>query len=308
MSSKNIHKIIQIHPIILPQRLIVDNYNNPNAYVELNPAIFINSDGKVTILVRHVNYRKFKDKSYIMFEPKSRSYYSILTGQINNNEPLSIENMKDDIINYEYKMPVYNSYWQGLEDIRFVTENIILVIIPECNSNESGDPCIFTANLNNSTVDNFKECKQECRIVNVEKNWMPYYDDTEKQYKVIYSLNPFIIKSIKNSDYKTITFSSDITKELDGYHGSTNGIKFNDSILFLIHINKEKSYHRWILFNNNTNTISLSKTFTFFSHSYIEFSCSLTKFEERIFISLGVDDCKAFIIEISSLNIEEMFI
>ena len=71
MSLKNIHQIIQIHPIILPQRIIMDNYNNPNAYVELNPAIFINSDGKVIILVRHVNYRKFNNNSYQLFGPKS---------------------------------------------------------------------------------------------------------------------------------------------------------------------------------------------------------------------------------------------
>jgi hypothetical protein len=92
-------------------------------------------------------------------------------------------------------------------------------------------------------------------------------------------------------------------KQLENYHGSTNGIKYtplnksDETILFLIHQNADKTYHRWLLFNCKTNEIILSREFHFFQYSYIEFPISLSIFDERIFISLGINDDKAFIIE-----------
>jgi hypothetical protein len=177
-----------------------------------------------------------------------------------------------------------------------------LVNVPELHP--GGKPAIFQAKLQDNVISDFISCKPN---ITSEKNWMPFLDDNVN--KVIYSLNPFIIKSIDKDDLEEIYVPEYNKKLLNGYHGSTNGIFLNEyERLFLIHINKETTIHRWLLFNVKTKTIILSEEFVFFKNSYLEFTCSLSKYNERIFISLGVNDDKAYIIETNIEDIERIFI
>jgi hypothetical protein len=285
--------VVHITPIILPQLVFKDKFNSPNAYFDMNPSLYISENGSVIILVRRVNYRKYFDKQFVLYEEKSNSIYSILRGNITDS-PLNINDFTIKTIENNYSMPIYNTYWTGVEDIRFINETNILATIPEGNPN--GNPCIFHASLN----DNKLHVQQMCKPNNIEKNWMPYFDNTTK---VIYSLFPFTIKSLFDDD-KNIMHSD---SRLEGYHGSTNGIEYNGSRLFLIHSNKERTYHRWILFNPSTNKLNISNEFIFFKHSSVEFTCSLSKFKKRIFISMGINDDKAFILEINSHDIDISF-
>jgi hypothetical protein len=290
--------ITHITPIILPESLFIDRFNNQNLYSDINPSIYISDNGSVKILVRRVNYRKFHNKNFILYEDKSKSVYAILTGAVSAYSPLNTENFNYDTIKNIYSIPTYWTYWIGLEDIRFITDYSILVTIPECNI--SGQPCIFRASLDNNTIHSHSICSPNT----IEKNWMPYIDH-QNNHKVIYSLFPFIIKSIDADDRKIIPIS-DTT--LEDYHGSTNGIEYNGKRLFLVHHNKERTYHRWILFNTITNSLKISKPFVFFKHAHIEFTCSLASFKERIFVSIGVNDDRAFILELNKNDIDESFV
>jgi hypothetical protein len=281
-----------IIPIIVPQICFQDKFNNINNFVEMNPSIFIEENGTITILVRCVNYKKCCNKQFTLYQTNANSIYYLLKGNIKETEKLNIENFEYQNIETIFNLPSYPTYWFGLEDIRFINSNNILVNVPELN--EGGNPSIFQAELNNNKITNFKICKPN----KIEKNWMPYIDNDNDCQKVIYSLNPFIIKSIEYDDMQEIPISELFKNKLEGYHGSTNGINKNKyEWLFLIHVNREKTYHRWILFNTKTNNIQISEEFIFFKNSYLEFSCSLSIFKERIFISLGVNDDKAYIIE-----------
>ena len=296
-----------IYPIIIPLKMYNDNHNQCNSLYDMNPSISIDSTGDVQILVRSVNYRKFYHKIFTLYENHSKSFYTLLTGKIHENELLNLDNFEVQDILYDYLIPTYPTFWKGLEDIRFINTNSILAIIPECN--ESGNPSIFRATLENNVIHSFISCKPNV----IEKNWMPYTDDNNNEM-VIYSLNPFKLKKIDDEIFTEITFSEEITKQLENYHGSTNGVKYvslnksDETILFLIHKNADKIYHRWLLFNYKTNEIILSKEFHFFKYSYIEFPVSLAMFIERIFISLGVNDDKAFIVETTKESIETCFI
>ena len=288
-----------IIPIIIPQLYFQDIYNNTNNYVEMNPSLFIEENGNVIILVRCVNYKKFNNKQFILYETNSNSVYYILKGNIKDREKLDIENFEYKILEFEYNLPTYPTYWFGLEDIRFINSNTILVNVPELN--EGGKPSIFKAELNENKITNFMPCKPNS---NTEKNWMPYNDE-----KVIYSLHPFMIKNIEDDLIEEIPISESLKDKLKGYHGSTNGITINnDEKLFLIHINREKTYHRWLLLNIKTNDIELSEDFLFLKNTYIEFTCSLSMFKNRIFVSLGINDDKAFIIETCFEDIMKIFI
>ena len=289
-------------PLIIPQIFFKDKYNNLNSYIEMNPSMNIDENGNTIILVRCVNYKKYSLKDYTLYDEISNSVYYILEGKINNDK-LDIENFDYKILNYNYNLPIFPTYWKGLEDIRFINKDTILVNIPELH--EGGKPSIFKAEINNNIIQNFTACKPN-KVA--EKNWMPYLDNVTNINKVIYSLNPFIIKSIENDEFEEIELSEELKKKLEGYHGSTNGIEINKyERLFLIHINKEKTIHRWLLFHTHSKTIVVSEEFTFFKNSYIEFSCSLNKYKNRIFLTIGVNDNKAFIIETTNEDILSTF-
>jgi hypothetical protein len=185
-----------IIPIIVPQIYFQDKYNNINNFVEMNPSINIDNDGSIIILVRCVNYKKFNNKSFTLYQTNSNSVYYILKGNIQDREKLDIEKLEYKIIETNFNLPTYPTYWFGLEDIRFINSNTILVNVPELH--EGGKPSIFKAELNENKITNFNACKPN---TNKEKNWMPYLDN-DNNYKVIYSLNPFLIKSIQHEDFK----------------------------------------------------------------------------------------------------------
>lgn len=291
---------IDIIPIIAPQICFLDKYNNENNYYEMNPSICIDENGFTNILVRCINYKKFASKKFTIYENSSNSIYYNISGYLEKNEKLNIESFDFSILNYEYNLPTHYSYWEGLEDIRFVNNNTVLVNVPELGI--EGNPSIFKANFENNTINNFIQCYPN----NIEKNWMPYSDNNME--KVIYSLNPFKIKPIENNDMVEIEIPESIKNKLIGYHGSTNGVNINCyERLFLIHINKNITIHRWMIFNILNNDIKLSDEFVFFKNSYIEFNCSLVVYNERIFVSIGVNDDKAYIIETCFKDVIDSF-
>ena len=282
-----------IHPIIIQTHLFIDLFKKANAYIELNPSLYIDEKGDTKILVRTVNYRKFIQKHFTVYDYPSNSIYFLLTGKM--DEVLDLEKFEKQFVQHTYNIPTYKTHWIGLEDIRFIDENTILTSIPECNS--SGEPCIFQGDIKENLISNFVKCEPSLK----EKNWMPY-----NKNKVIYSLNPFQIKSIQKNDLKEIKICKNLEDILKNYHGSTNGILFDDQYLFLIHENTDlKVFSRWLLFDEKNEKITLSERFVFFKDSYLEFCCSLATYKNRFFISLGVNDCKAFIIELDEKDIRE---
>ena len=313
-----------IIPIFLPPICLIDKHNKYGSYHEMNPSLYISTDGNVTILIRCVNYEKtvfspqynklICPSGYIssLYENKSNSIYYILNGTLTENDKFDIENYECNLLSVNYNLPTYNTYWTGIEDIRFFDSGKILTTVPELN--RQGNPSIFTAELSGNIVSNFVSCVPD----HMEKNWMPYLDK-DNTFKVIYSVSPFVIKSIEEDNLIEIDIDEVLREELEGYHGSTNGINGINGInsinginntnknkrLFLIH--KGAKTHRWLIFNIESNSIMVSKEFSFFSHTYIEFICSLSHFNDRYFISIGINDKKAFIIEINYEDIISSF-
>lgn len=290
----NIIKKENVYPIIVPTSIYTDKYGNQNSFVEMNPAIFIKEDGEYTILVRTVNYLKYKNKSFTIYGDSSKSLYSVIRGKIKEDR-LDLDNCEIKEVEVKYNIPSGWSLWYGVEDIRFINNSEILACIPECNNSS---PCIFKGVLNGSVLTSFEKCNPN----NCEKNWMPYSNQ-----KVIYSICPFIIKSIVDDDREEIYLSSEKRDELKGWHGSSNGIDLFGEKLFLIHNNEDRVYNRWLLFNPKTKTVNYSKKFVFLKDSYFEFTCSLAKYNNKIYVGLGINDNKAFIVELDIGEIMRLF-
>jgi hypothetical protein len=274
--------------LLAPEKFFIDKQHQPNSYNDTNPSLYISTDGTITVLVRQVNYRKFSNQAFTLGQDKSISKYVIMRGN-------SFNNLKTKDIQYDWnQFPKYNTYWEGMEDIRFVNDKLLLVTVPERNSN--GNPCLFLAEL---IIDELPKIKllQQLNPHITEKNWMPYcFNNT---HQVIYSVSPFIIKSFVEDDKIHIDFDKQLQNQLIGYHGSTNGVTYmNDDILFLIHKYESKSYHRWLTYNPNTLIVKVSNPFSFYMNSYIEFPCSLVSYDNKFYVSLGINDSKAIIVTI----------
>jgi hypothetical protein len=295
----NLFPIQSTVPIIIPQKQFVDRFGNANAYVPMNPSLYIDQEGHVIILVRRVNYRKFENKQFILYEQKSISSYVILHGSMSDtNLPTDMTcDELQSIWSAEYIS--YPTYWLGMEDIRFCCNpTTLLLTVPE--KNPSGQPSIFQGSLQGSTVKSIIRCEPS----RIEKNWMPY-TDLDGSIKVIYNVCPFQIKSIHTDEKTTIALSEELTKELEDYHGSTNGILYKDTWrLFLIHINKERTYHKWLLYNPETKEVRTSNPFVFFQYSSIEFPCSLCEYKDTLYISLGINDDSAYILTLRKSDVD----
>ena len=278
--------MINYYPLIVPELFFYNHKNEPDSYYPLNPSIYIDNN-EITILVRNVNYLKYTNKQFKLSQVKSNSIYLIGKGDINNINDITYDKV---IIDYN-GFNKYDTYWTGIEDIRFISKNKILLTSPELN--EARVASLFIGYLDNKTIKIVEKLPIFDKINMCEKNWMPFSDNI---YKFIYSINPLCIIDNKNKIY-----IKDLP-ELDKYHGSTNGIKFiyneEEYYLFLIHKDIDnKIYHRFMLYNNDN--VIYSKEFYFFKCSYIEFPCSIAVYNNNYYISLGVNDRQAFIVSIS---------
>ena len=262
----------------------MDRFGEPAALVDMNPSMYIKADGGVIILVRRVNYRKFADRQFTLGSYPSESKYVVATGSIGDLSRLTVAPL-----NVDYGIPTYSTYWRGPEDIRFITATHVIATIPECNP--TGAPANFQGCLADGTLKYMEPCFPN---EGAEKNWMPYEDFLHSQ-RVIYSLSPFRVKHVKTGDLETLPI---VLAELEGYHGSTNGINYKGGHLFLVHVNRERTYHRWMLFHPAKKTLKVSDEFVFFQHSYIEFPVSLCCYDERLYVSMGVNDEAAYILEL----------
>jgi len=277
--------IQKIHPILLEPKLFKDRFGQPNAYLDMNPSLFIDPSGNATVLIRRVNYRKFPDKSFTLYEPQAKSEYLMLKGHITNPfcaffvQPLGVD------------LPTtYPTYWRGLEDIRFINETTVLATIPECHP--KGQPALFQGRLIGNRVSDLQLLAPHERP---EKNWMPFGDN-----QFIYSVDPLQVRG-----GAPVSLSGLEGDHLKDYHGSTNGIPWLGGWLFLIHVNRERTVHRWLWMSGGDSiAVAYSQEFVFFAHSYIEFPCSLCEYEGTLFVSLGLNDDKAFVLELDKESVQ----
>lgn len=271
-------------PLLTPQILFKDRQKETNAFLETNPAVYVKDDLFI-ILVRLVNYRKFRDKSFKMGGALSESLYHKFTARYTSAK--GFEMLTSAPLVFKNTLPQYYSCWTGYEDIRFIDEKTVLCTSP--TSSLTGAPVIVLGILEGETINIIKLC-EPCKI---EKNWMPFrVGETDF---VLYSVYPLAIKTLTNP----IPVNLHTASELKGYHGSTNGIKYNGGYLFIIHVFSDRSYHRWLYFDPINKKYGFSNPFTFHDYSYIEFTCSLVIYNESLFVGLGINDDKAYLCEVS---------
>ena len=288
-------KILNSYPIICPQIVFKDRFGNHNAFTEINPAIWFDTTTQTwTVLVRGINYKKLSNSSFTLYHSPAHSLYWIAEGKDLNN--LEFRELKFEYGNLKW----YSSYWNGVEDIRFIDKDTVIACVPQLNP--GGGPALFKAKINRerSVLESFQALEPHARP---EKNWLPFPDN--KQI-VLYSCSPLCIKALETDTIQELPcreFKDLFNKSIEGYHGSTNGVSIGDEYCFLIHKNnvEGRTVHRWLKIKNDFTDCSVGPPFTFFNHSYIEFPCGLVYKDDTLYVSLGVNDDKAYILQISNL-------
>ncbi len=278
-----------------PQLKLKDKFGAPNAFLEMNPSFWLNDDGSYIVLLRRVNYRKFADKRFILYDRYCESKYLVYRGVWDMTQPFSLADASCTELDIQSTFPLQATHWYGVEDIRFISETQVLGTFPQYNP--GGQPAMFLCSLEGSTL----RVTNKCEPSQCEKNWMPsaMFD------AVLYSCSPLRIKAIVEEDFfYDIETPPELAKLLEGYHGSTNMIQCRNGSLTLIHKNEDRVVHRWLWIAASGGNIILSEPFVFFPHSYIEFPLSLMWHKGRLFVSLGVNDDKACLIE---LSVDDMF-
>ncbi len=271
-------EVLNVIPIIIPEKLFIDRCNLYCGFCTNNLALHINHDGFITMLIRQVNYRRFGNQHCIVGSDKSISEYGLLVGK-------DLEHLEyyDIIYDWNY-FPYRGTTWLGMEDIRFIDQTRLLITCPERNIN--GLPCIFYGILDGNII----TLKEKLEPSYLEKNWLPYNDT-----KVIYHVDPFTIKSIFNDDRQVIDIGEEQLK-LKGYHGSTNAVPFKGELLFLTHLYTNRTLHRWVLFNPDTNSVKVSEPFSYFKYSYIEINSSLQFYNNVYYVTLAVHEDKIYVV------------
>ena len=121
------HNII---PIVVPQKYYVDQHGLHNAYFENNLSLYIHGD-KVILLIRQINYRKFKNQHYIVGEQYSTTHYCMLVGTM-NGEKFGILTHYDIIYDWN-GFHETNAFNKGMDDIRFINHKDLLIICCDRN-------------------------------------------------------------------------------------------------------------------------------------------------------------------------------
>jgi hypothetical protein len=282
-------RVLSWYPLLCPQVLFKDRQGETNAFLETNPAVYIKSDGSFLALVRLVNYRKFHNRAFKMGGSLSESAYHLFTGQITAHGP-SIQTSSP--VRFDNTLPQYYSCWTGYEDIRFLDESRIICTSP--TSSPDGKPVIVIGTLSDTATINIDTL---CQPAQIEKNWMPFRVGSADF--VLYSVCPLALKALHSPTPLTLHTA----EELRGYHGSTNGIVWNAGFLFIVHSYNERSVHRWLYFDPVRRNYGFSEPFSFHSHSYIEFTCSLAVYNDVLYVGLGMNDDKAFLCSVETPDI-----
>lgn len=272
-------------PLLTPQILFKDRQGESNAFLETNPALWIEPDGSAIVCVRLVNYRKYKDRSFKMGGARSESKYHIFRGIVKDGVFIELESSN---LTFLDTLPKYPSCWTGYEDLRFLNSKQFICTAPQLSPR--GVPVLALGRLEGAvaTIERVLPPSEQ------EKNWMPFRAGSQEF--VLYSVSPLALKTLVGSDLRVL----DSAPTLAGYHGSSNGIALDDGgYLFLIHKYTDRSRHAWFLFDPMGRRYGWSAPFVFCKHSYIEFTCSISLFEGRIWVALGVNDDKAYLCSVS---------
>jgi predicted GH43/DUF377 family glycosyl hydrolase len=286
-------------------------------YRPCNPSITMYNN-KLVINCRLVNYSQYQARGHKVLEE---------TGIFNTENTIMIIEAKDinkmDTYTLERELqihskacgPFYHTCMnRGLEDARLL--NIDNKIVLSCTSLEfrsDNDPRMVWVELiekentflttKTTLITGYEDNK-------TQKNWLPFVWNNNEIY-FVYNYSPFTLLKL---DTETSTvhpyLQIDLPVNAEHWRGSSGPVLIeNQGWLILVHEvcdRKEDRYymHRFVLMNEKfTELRAVSDLFYFKHKSGVEMATGMVYIDGHILITLGIEDCQAFLIKTTWENV-----
>lgn len=321
--EKNLVKSIKrsggdIYPLIIPSELT-------NGTGLMNPSVMV-KDGKVFVIIRHVNYTFYHSEKKLFQHPygpltyihpendvnlRTWNWYCELSQDFKINKFCKIDTSKFDI---------YKPLWDfvGLEDARLIQwDNKLFIsgVRRDTTPHGQGRMELSEIKILEDTVKEVSRLRIELSRnpeSYCEKNWMPVLD---MPFHYIKWSNPTELVKINYniglSETVSIGESINLPRDL---RGGSQVLPFKGGYIAITHeVDLFKSeagrkdaiyYHRFVLWDKNFNIIKFSPEFHFMDAD-VEFCIGLAELGDNYLITFGFQDNAAYLLKCPKSFVEK---
>jgi hypothetical protein len=314
----SINKGGEIAPLIIPSELT-------NGTGLMNPSVMV-KDGKIIVIVRHVNYTFYHSERKLFQHPygpltyihpendvhlRTWNWYCELSADFKINKFCRIDTSKFDI---------YEPLWDfvGLEDARLIEwDNKLFISGVRRDTTTYGQGRMEISEIE-ILEDSVKEIsRKRIELLNnpdsyCEKNWMPILD---KPFHYIKWANPTeLVKIDCNQGISETVSTGDSIKLPRDLRGGSQVLPFKNGYIAITHeVDLFKSevgrkdaiyYHRFVLWDKNFNIIKASPEFHFMDAD-VEFCIGLAELGDDYLITFGFQDNAAYLLKCPKSFVEE---
>ena len=310
----------QLTPLILPAQ-------DTNGTGTFNPSVY-NDNGKLLMNMRHCQVTIYHAEKRIFEHAWGPLCYMNPENDITLTTTNYFCEIGDDMMIKRYNKvdmskldvpPLWE--FRGLEDARVVRWDNKLYICGvrrDTTTNGTGRMELSEIEVTDSSVKEIsrfripapgdEETKSYC-----EKNWMPIVD---MPYHFVKWSNPTQVVKVDpvNKTSENVFVAANYVPKNHDYRGSSHVISVGDYKVAVAHLvdlykseagRKDATYrHAFIIWDKNWNVIKYGEPFTFMNHQ-IEFCAGMTKHNDDILISFGVQDNAAYLLKVSLEFIED---
>ena len=290
----------------------------------MNPSVFIDNDGDILCVLRHVNYTLVHSENKQLF-PSRWGPLAYLHPE--KDQRLVTENylcrLNSDLemINYTKveMLKLHDPIWEfvGLEDARLVQWNYeysLIGVRRDTTPNGVGrmEQSIIELDKDTWTAKETKRTRIPAPAPDnsyCEKNWMPIID---KPNQLIKWTMPTEIVRFDALGCKQVMFKETPRPPAD-QRGSSHVIPWRDYYIAVTHeVNLFKNYlnqkdgiykHRLVVWDKEFNFVGLSNNFSFLD-ARVEFCVGAAVLNEDLLISFGFQDNAAFILKTPNALVE----
>ena len=321
--EKNLVKSIKrsggdIYPLIIPSELT-------NGTGLMNPSVMV-KDGKVFVIVRHVNYTFYHSEKKLFQHPYGPLTYIHPENDVNlRTWNWHCELSEDFKINKfckidTSKFDIYKPLWDfvGLEDARLIEwDNKLFIsgVRRDTTPHGQGRMELSEIKILEDTVKEVSRLRIELSRnpeSYCEKNWMPVLD---MPFHYIKWSNPTELVKI---DYniglsETVSIGESINLPRD-LRGGSQVLPFKNGYIAITHeVDLFKSdvgrkdavyYHRFVLWDKNFNIIKVSPEFHFMDAD-VEFCIGLAELGDNYLITFGFQDNAAYLLKCPKSFVEK---
>jgi hypothetical protein len=293
--SQNVYSNMKFYKDVLVPLNVIDlssNFTNPSDTFNSSSMSIVPHELGYVANIRFVNYTI--DSGY------KTKFGKIMT----LNKYVKLDNYFNVIEEKIFSTPLFDTWVEGIEDIRIFNKDELLFIGSIANEDHNLSICIGKYD---STKDILEYTRIKQRHV-IEKNWVLLL--LQNELHVVYKWNPLTLCTIKDNELCTVR-ETKLPGIFEHARGSTCGFTYCNEIWFIVHLVSYEFprhyYNVFAVFDLHMNLKKYSPPFKFEDDS-IEYCIGLIVEPTRIIATYSVHDIKTKLATYDKSYIESRFI